>query len=198
MYPDSIKNLVEAFKYLPGVGTKTAERLAFSVLDLEEEQVSFFSNSILEIKNRIHKCPTCNHFTDEDLCFICTDQNRDNHILCVVEDSKTVFLFEKSGIFRGKYHVLEGLISPLEGLNPEDVGIDKLLERLEKENFEEIIFAFKPSIEGETTALYIKRIIDGMDIKVSRLASGIPIGADMEFIDSLTLERALTDRKSVE
>lgn len=198
MYPDSIKNLVEAFKYLPGIGTKTAERLAFSVLNLEEEQVDFFSNSILEIKNKIHKCPECNGLTDEEICSICVDQNRDSRILCVVEDGKTIFLFEKLGIFRGKYHVLEGLISPLEGINPEDIGIEKLLNRLEKEQFEEIIFAFRPSIEGETTSLYIKRIVEGMHIKTSRLASGIPIGADIEFIDSLTLERALADRKSVE
>ncbi len=198
MYPDSIKNLVEAFKYLPGIGTKTAERLAFSVLNLEDEQVSFFSNSILEIKNKIHKCPECNSLTDEEVCSICIDQNRDNRILCVVEDSKTVFLFERLGIFRGKYHVLEGLISPLEGINPEDIGIEKLLERLENGQFEEIIFAFRPSIEGETTSLYIKRIVEGMQIKTSRLASGIPIGADIEFIDSLTLERALADRKTVE
>lgn len=198
MYPDSIKNLIESFKFLPGVGSKTAERLAFSILDLDEEQAQFFSNSINEVKSSIHKCLECNTLTDDELCFVCTNQNRDEHILCVVDDSKNVFLFEKLGIFRGKYHVLDGLISPLEGINPEDVGIDKLLNRLEKGNFEEIIFAFKPSIEGETTALYIKRILDGMNIKVSRLASGIPIGADIEFIDSLTLERALNDRKSIE
>ncbi|MBQ8132045.1 MAG: recombination protein RecR [Bacilli bacterium] len=198
MYPDSIKNLIESFKCLQGIGSKTAERLAFSILDLEDEQVEFFASSLTEVKEKIHKCQECNNLTDDDLCFICSDPGRDEHILCVVDDSKSVFLFEKLGIFHGKYHVLDALISPLEGINPEDIGIDKLLKRIEDNHFEEIIFAFKPSIEGETTALYIKRILDGLDIKVSRLASGIPIGADIEYIDSLTLERALNDRKSIE
>ncbi len=198
MYPNSINNLIESFKLLPGIGSKTAERLAFSVLDLDLDQAKFFSESINDVKSSIHKCSICNNLTDDDLCFVCSNENRDNSVLCVVDDSKNVFLFEKLGIFNGKYHVLDGLISPLDGVNPEDIGIDKLINRLEKENFSEVIFAFKPSIEGETTSLYIKRIIDGMNIKVSRLASGIPIGADMEFIDSLTLERAINDRKSIE
>lgn len=198
MYPNSIKNLIESFKLLPGIGSKTAERLAFSVLDLDLDQADFFSESIKVVKSTIHKCSICNNLTDEDLCFVCSNENRDNNVLCVVDDSKNVFLFEKLGIFKGRYHVLDGLISPLDGINPEDIGIDKLLHRLENEDFKEVIFAFKPSIEGETTSLYIKRIIDGMNIKVSRLASGIPIGADMEFIDSLTLERAINDRKSIE
>jgi recombination protein RecR len=198
MYPDSIKNLIESFKSLQGIGSKTAERLAFSVLDLEDEQVEFFANSLTEMKHNIHKCSECNNLTDNDLCFICSDPGRDEHVLCVVDDSKSVFLFEKLGIFHGKYHVLDALISPLEGINPEDIGIEKLLKRIEDNHFDEIIFAFKPSIEGETTSLYIKRILDGLNIKVSRLASGIPIGADIEYIDSLTLERALNDRKSIE
>ena len=198
MYPNSIKNLIESFKLLPGIGSKTAERLAFSILDLDTDQAKFFSESINDVKNTIHKCSVCNNLTDDDLCFVCSNENRDNSVLCVVDDSKNVFLFEKLGIFNGRYHVLDGLISPLDGINPEDIGIDKLIHRLENEKFSEVIFAFKPSIEGETTSLYIKRIIDGMNIKVSRLASGIPIGADMEFIDSLTLERAINDRKSIE
>lgn len=198
MYPDSIINLIESFKLLPGIGSKTAERLAFSVLELDDDQAEFFSNSIVDVKSSIHKCSICNNLTDEDVCSICLNHDRDEHMLCVVEDCKSVFLFEKLGIFRGKYHVLDGLISPLEGINPEDIGIDKLLNRIENEHFDEVIFAFKPSIEGETTSLYIKRVLDGLNIKVSRLASGIPIGADIEFIDSLTLERAINDRKSVE
>jgi len=198
MYPDSIKSLIESFKYLPGIGEKTAERLAFSVLDLEEEQIEMFSSSILEVSEKIHKCNNCNTLTDLDLCYICSDSTRDNDILCVVEDSKSVFLFEKLGMFHGKYHVLDGVISPLDGVNPEDIGLSKLLDRIEKEKFKEIIFAFKPSIEGETTALYIKKILDGMNIKVTRLASGVPIGADMEYVDSLTLERALKDRKVID
>lgn len=198
MYPDSIKNLIESFKYLPGIGEKTAERLAFSVLELEEEQVEFFSESMNSVKNNIHKCSLCNTLTENDLCFVCSDLSRDDNLLCVVEDTKNVFLFEKLGMFKGKYHVLEGLISPLDGVNPEDIGLDKLIDRINNEKFTEIIFAFKPSIEGETTALYIKRVLDGLDVKTTRLASGVPIGADMEYVDSLTLERALNDRKELE
>ena len=198
MYPESIKSLIESFKYLPGIGEKTAERLAFSVLELEDEQIDLFSSSLLEVSEKVHKCVQCNTLTDQDLCFICSDQTRDGKVLCVVEDSKSVFLFEKLGMFNGKYHVLEGLISPLDGINPEDIGLSKLIDRIHEEKFEEIIFAFKPSIEGETTSLYIKKILEDLNIKITRLASGVPIGADMEYVDSLTLERALNDRKVIE
>lgn len=198
MYPESIKNLVESFKYLPGIGEKTAERLAFSILELEDEQISMFSESLKDVKEKVHKCKDCNTLTDDELCFVCNDPTRDSKVLCVVEDTKSVFLFEKLGMFHGKYHVLDGLISPLDGINPEDIGLSKLLDRINKEKFEEIIFAFKPSIEGETTALYIKRVLEDMNIRITRLASGVPIGADMEYVDSLTLERALKDRKDIE
>lgn len=198
MYPESLKYLIEAFKYLPGIGEKTAERLAFSVLELEDEQVGFFSESLVDVKKNIHNCKICNTLTENELCYICSDNIRDNKTLCVVEDTKNVFLFEKLGTFKGKYHVLENLISPLDGINPEDIGIDKLIDRITEEKFEEVIFAFKPSIEGETTALYIKRILEGLNVVVTRLASGVPIGADMEYVDSLTLERALYDRKEIE
>lgn len=198
MYPDSLKNLIEAFKYLPGIGEKTAERFAFSALDLDEEQIELFSESIKDVKQSIHKCSVCNTLTDQEKCFICSDSARDNQVLCIVEDSKSVFIFEKLGMFHGKYHVLDGLISPLDGVNPEDIGLSQLLDRIHNENFKEIIFAFKSNIEGETTALYIKRILDDLSIKITRLASGVPIGADMEYIDNLTLERALNDRKIIE
>ena len=198
MYPDSIKSLIESFKCLPGIGEKTAERLAFSVLGLEDEQIELFSSSLLEVKDKIGKCVHCNTLTDDEECFVCKDPTRDKHLLCIVEDSKSVFLFEKLGMFHGKYHVLDGLISPLDGVNPEDIGLNKLLDRIQNEHFDELIFAFKPSIEGETTALYIKKILDGYNIKITRLASGLPIGADMEYVDSLTLERALSDRKVIE
>ncbi len=198
MYPNSIKNLIESFKFLPGIGEKTAERLTFSVLELEDEQADFFSESIINLKKNIHKCRICNTLTENELCFVCENKLRNEDVLCVVEDTKSVFLFEKLGMFDGYYHVLNGLISPLDGVNPEDIGLDKLIDRVTKENFKEIILAFKPSIEGETTALYIKKILSDMDIVVTKLASGLPIGADMEYVDSLTLERALLDRKEIE
>ena len=198
MYPNSIKNLIEPFKFLPGLGENTAERLTFAVLELEEEQAEFFSESIINLQKNIHKCKVCNTLTENELCFICENKLRNNDVLCVVEDTKSVFLFEKLGMFDGYYHVLNGLISPLDGVNPEDIGLDKLIERITNEKFKEIILAFKPSIEGETTALYIKKILSDMDIVVSKLASGLPIGAEMEYVDSLTLERALLDRKEIE
>lgn len=197
MIPDSLLKLIESFKCLPGIGEKTAERLAFSIFDMEEEQVDLFSNSLKDVINKVHKCNKCNSLTEDEICSICKDKTRENKSLFVVDDVKNVFLFEKLGMYHGKYHVIDGLINPLEGINPEDIGLDKLIDRIKTDKFEEIIFALKPSIEGETTSLYIKKILDGLDIKITKLASGVPIGADMEYIDSLTLERALTDRKEV-
>lgn len=198
MYPSSLQQLIDSFKYLPGIGEKTAERLAFAVMDMDEERVGQFSSSLSKVKDTIHRCPICNGLTDLEKCSICNDKSRDEKTLCVVEDPKSVFLFEKLGLFKGKYHVLKGLISPLDGVNPEDIELEKLVERVKKESYREIILAFKPSIEGETTSLYIKRILGDMELSITKIASGIPIGADMEYIDAMTLERALMDRKNVE
>ena len=197
MIPDSLLKLIESFKCLPGIGEKTAERLAFSIFDMEEEQVNLFSDSLKDVIGKVHKCSKCNSLTEDDICSICKDKTRSNESLFVVDDVKNVFLFEKLGMFHGKYHVIDGLINPLEGINPEDIGLDKLINRIKEDKFKEIIFALKPSIEGETTSLYIKKILDGLDIKITKLASGVPIGADMEYIDSLTLELAIDERKSM-
>lgn len=198
MYPNSLKELIDSLKYLPGVGEKTAERYAFSLINQDEEKVEVLSEAILKAKKDIKRCSICNGLTDKDKCDICTDKTRDNNVLCVVEDPKSVFIFEKLGAFKGLYHVLSGLISPLDGVSPNDIGLDKLIERIRKEKYKEIILAFKPSIEGETTSLYIKRVLEGLDINITKIASGIPMGADMEYIDTITLERALKDRKTVE
>lgn len=198
MYPESLEDLIESFKLLPGIGEKTAERLAFYVLGLEEEKTNFFAESIMNAKNKIHKCPICSNITDKEICNICSSNDRDKSILCIVEDSRSIFLFEKVGFFRGYYHVLDNLISPLDGINPEDVGLEKLVKRIEESSFKEIIIAVKPTIEGETTSLYIKKILEGLNIKITRIASGVPLGADIEYVDSLTLERAIIDRKEIE
>ena len=198
MYPNSLRNLIESFKLLPGIGEKTAERLAFYVMDLEDEKTDFFVESINEVKTKIKKCPVCSNITENEICSICSDESRNKEVLCILEDKKNIFLFEKLGSYNGYYHVIDNLISPLDGINPEDIGLEKLLKRIKENNFKEIIIAVKPSIEGETTSLYIKKILDGLDIKVTRIASGIPIGADIEYIDAITLERALTDRKVIE
>ena len=196
MYPSSLQELIEAFKYLPGIGEKTAERMAFAILDMDEEKIDFFSDSLKSAKEKIHRCPKCNCFTDLEECSICSDKER-NETLCVVEDPKSVFLFEKLGLYKGKYHVLKGLISPMDGISPDDIELDKLIDRVKAENYQELILAFKPSIEGETTALYIKRILGDMNLSITKLASGIPMGADMEYIDPITLEKAFDNRKKI-
>lgn len=197
MYPQSLKDLIESFKMLPGIGEKTAERLAFFLVNEDDEKTKFFADSITNAKEKIRTCSICNSITDKEVCDICSNSLRDSSILCVVEDPKSIFLFEKVGTFNGKYHVLNGLISPLDGIDPDDIGIEKLVKRIKDEKYDEIIIAVKPSIEGETTALYIKKILEGMNIKVTRIASGIPMGTDIEYIDSMTLERALLDRKEL-
>ncbi len=198
MYPSSLENLIESFKCFPGIGEKTAERLAFSVMNMSDDRIEMFINSLDDVNKKIHRCSICNSLTDADVCTICADNNRNDKLLCVVEDPKSVFLFEKLGMFTGKYHVLNGLISPKDGINPEDIELDKLIDRIKANDFGEIILAFRPCIEGETTALYIKRILGDLPISITKIASGIPIGADMEYIDAMTLERALADRKNIE
>ncbi len=197
-YPQVINDLIESFKKLPGIGEKTAERLALFTLNLDQEVLDVFSTSLKEVKKRVKRCNRCNYLSEQELCVICQENaTRDNRTICVVEDVKIVTLFEKMGGYHGLYHVLDGLISPLDGINPEDINLESLLERIRKENIKEVIIAVKPSIEGETTARYISKILEGMDVVVSKIAHGVPIGIDMEYIDSLTLEMALEDRKSV-
>lgn len=197
MYPDSLKNLIESFQNFPGIGEKTAERMAFSILNFDQDKFNLLQENLIDVKNNIHSCKICNSLTDKEICPICNSELREKNNLLIVEDSKIVFLFEKLGTYKGLYHVINGLISPLDNVNPEDIGLDKLLARIKKEQIKEVILALKPSVEGEITSLYIKKILEGMDVKVTRLASGVPIGADMEYIDALTLERALEDRKEI-
>lgn len=197
MYPDSLKKVVDSFKLFPGIGERTAERLAFSVLNMENENVENIAKNLINLQKNIKQCKTCNVLTDEDTCNICSNTLRDSTTLCIVDDSKSVFLFEKMGIYNGLYHVLDGLISPIDGVTPDDIGLDKLISRIKEGNFKEIVLAVKPSVEGETTSLYIKRILEDMNIKISKIASGIPMGADIEYLDVLTLERALKDRTTL-
>jgi len=196
-YPKSIRSLIDCFKKLPGIGEKTAERLALSVLDFDESVIELFSSSIKDVKYKVKKCSICNNLTEEEICDICKDDTRDSSVLCVVEEAKNSILFEKMGSFRGKYHVLDGLISPLDGIGPDDINLDKLVDRVLSEGVKEVILALKPSIEGETTSLYISKLLNGKDVKVTKIAQGIPMGADMEYIDVLTLEMALEDRKEI-
>lgn len=196
-YPTTIKNLINCFKKLPGIGEKNAERLALSVLNMNDEDINLFSNSLLDMKKKIKRCSNCGYYSENDLCTICSDQSRDASIICVVETPKNVALFEKMGSYHGSYHVLDGLISPLDGINPEDINLNSLVERIKNNNIKEVIIAVKPTIEGETTSLYISKILQGMNIKITKIAHGIPLGTDMEYIDSMTLELAIADRSEI-
>ncbi len=196
-YPKTILNLIECFKKFPGIGEKTAERLALSTLNMDNNIIDLFSKSLNDSKTKIKKCSKCGSLTEENLCQICTDKSRDTSTICVVEECKNVILFEKIGSFKGIYYVLGGLISPLEGINPEDIHIDKLINRIKNENIKEVILAIKPSVEGETTALYIRKLLEGTDVKISKIAHGIPLGADIDYIDPLTLEMAIEDRTTI-
>lgn len=196
-YPSTIKDLIECFKKLPGIGEKTAERLALSTLDMDDDVINLFSSILSNIKQKIHRCKICNNLSEDDLCEVCKDSNRNKKIICVVEEPKNVIIFEKVGTYNGLYHILDGLISPLDGINPEDINIASLIERIKKEKIEEVILALKPSIEGETTSLYISKLLEKEKVKITKIAHGIPIGVDMEYIDTLTLEMALEDRTTV-
>lgn len=196
-YPKKMQQIISFFKLLPGVGEKTAERYAFSLLKLDDNQIESLSESLMELKTQVVSCPTCGCLTDANNCLICNDETRNNNIICVVENQKNVFIFEKIGLFRSKYHVLGGLISPIDGVNPENLSIDKLINRIEKENIEEIILALRPGIEGNTTSLYIRKILENKNVKVTQIAQGVPLGTDMEYLDILTLEMALQNRNEV-
>lgn len=196
-YPSTILNLIECYKRLPGIGEKTAERLALSMLDMDDNVLNLFSKSLKDVKTKIKRCSICNNLSEEENCEICRDKNRNKKIICVVEEPKNVILFEKINIFDGYYHVLDGLISPIDGINPEDINISNLIARVKENKIEELILALKPSIEGETTSLYISKILEKENVKITKIAYGIPMGADMDYVDSLTLELALENRMDI-
>jgi len=194
-YPSIIQNLIECFKKFPGIGEKSAERMALSVLEMDKETIDLFSTSLKDSKTKIKRCKTCNNLSESNICEICKDTNRNKEILCIVEEPKNIILFEKLNIFDGYYHVLDGLISPIDGINPEDINLSSLITRVKKDNIKEIILALKPSVEGETTSLYISKILEGTGVKISKIAHGIPMGAEIDYVDSLTLEMALENRR---
>ena len=193
-YPSTISDLIECFKKFPSIGEKSAERMALATLDFDEEILNLFSESLSNVKTKIKRCTECNNLSEDDLCEICKSKDRNKKIICVVEEPKNVILFEKIGTFNGLYHVLDGLISPLDNVNPEDINIDKLISRIKENEIEEVILAVKPSVEGETTSLYISKLLEDKNVKVSKIAHGVPLGVDMEYIDAMTLEMALDDR----
>lgn len=192
--PVSLKKLMEHFAALPGVGRKSAQRLAFFVLDMPEEQAKDFADAILEAKKSIHNCKICQNLTDKEICDICASPQRDDSVICVVENPRDVMAFERLQEFNGKYHVLHGLISPLDGIGPDQIRIKELLLRLQETDVQEIIMATNPTIEGEATAMYISKLLKPLGIRVTRLAFGIPVGSELEYADNSTLNKALENR----
>lgn len=197
VYPDSLADLIDSFRKLPGIGEKTAERLALSIVDFKSDDVDFFADSLKNCKEKLQKCQICGHITDKDICDICSDDRRKNEVICVLEDYKSVFAFEKAGNYHGKYHVLNGLISPIDGINPEDINISSLVSRVEKLDHPELIIALRSTIEGEATSLYLQKIFEGKSVIISRLSYGIPMGTEIDYLDEMTLDRALEDRKII-
>ncbi|MEI8066234.1 MAG: recombination mediator RecR [Actinomycetes bacterium] len=198
MYEGAIQDLIDELGRLPGIGPKSAQRIAFHIIQSERVDVSRLVDVLRTVKERVKFCTVCGNITEEDLCKICRDPRRDNTAICVVEESKDVLAIEKTREFRGKYHVLGGAISPIDGIGPENLRIRELLQRLSSTEIQEIIIATDPNLEGEATATYLVRLIKPMGIKVSRLASGLPVGGDLEYADEVTLGRAFEGRRTLE
>lgn len=196
-YSAPVAKLIEEFEKLPGIGHKTAQRLAFHVLNLSEEKVESLSNAIRDAKLNTRYCSICSNLTDVDPCNICNGASRNNSVICVVEDPRDVVAMERTREFKGLYHVLHGAISPMEGIGPEDIKIKELLTRIRDGNISEVILATNPNIEGEATAMYISRLLKPLGIKATRIAHGLPVGGDLEYADEVTLAKALEGRREI-
>lgn len=196
-YSAPIARLIDEFTKLPGIGRKTAQRLAFHVIGISIEEAQALSQAIIEAKESVKYCNICTNLTDQETCSICQDKKRDSSIICVVEDPRDVVAMEKTKEFHGYYHVLHGVISPLEGIGPEEIRIKELLARLTNNEVKEVVLATNPNIEGEATAMYLAKLLKPMGIKVSRIAYGIPVGGDLEYADEVTLSKALEGRREL-
>ena len=193
----SVEKLTDSFAKLPGVGHKSAEKMAYSVLEMSDEDIELFSNALKDAKKKVRKCPICGILTEGEVCEICSDSSRHKDKIIVVSYPKDVFGFEKLATYDGVYHVLGGTLSAVNGVGVDDLSIAALLDRIEKDNVKEVILATNPTIDGETTALYIAKLLEGKDVEVSRLAYGLPMGGHLEYADSLTLSKALEGRKKI-
>lgn len=196
-YPEPISKLMESFMKLPGIGPKTAARLAFFVLGMKEDTVLDFAKALVDAKRNLSFCSVCGHITDVDPCQICQDTSRDRSMICVVQDPKDVIAMEKMRDYTGLYHVLQGAISPMDGIGPEDINVPSLLTRLQDEEVKELILATNPTIEGEATAMYISRLVRPSGIRTTRIAHGLPVGGDLEYADEVTLSKALEGRREL-
>ncbi len=196
-YIEPIENLADMFRRLPGIGRKTAVRLAFSVLDFSDDLAADFARAIISAKKDVRECSECFNMADGELCSVCSDMSRDRGVICVVEDSRAVIAIERSHSYNGLYHVLHGAISPVKRIGPGELRIAELMERIANGDIREVILATNPTVEGETTALYLSKQLAPLGLKVSRLANGIPVGGDLEYTDEVTLQRALDGRYEV-
>ena len=195
-YPVAIEKLIEEFAKLPGIGQRTAQRLALHVLNLPEDEVKEFADALVKARGTIKYCSVCGNFTDQDPCAICSNPNRDKSVICVLEQPKDVMTMEKVKEYNGLYHILHGNLSPMQGRGPQDIRIRELVARM-KEDVKEVIIATNPNIEGEATAMYIAKILKPLDVKVTRIAAGVPVGGDLEYADEVTLSKALEGRKEI-
>ncbi len=196
-YIESLQKLAEQFGRLQGVGRKSAMRMAFSIVELDEDAAKDFANAILEVKQKIHECPICGNLTDKDVCYVCSDLSRDAGLICVVEDVKALMSIEKVREYKGVYHVLHGAISPVNGVTPDKIHVKELIERVGQNDVREVIIATNPTQDGEVTAMYVSKYLKPLGVKVSRLAYGIPVGSDLEYADEVTLGRAIEGRRDV-
>jgi len=197
LYIKSLENLINEFKKLPGIGPKSARRIAFFLLKLPRNDVLKLSQSIIEMKDKVKFCTQCNGLSEEDICHICRDESRDRKIICIVEEASDVDIIEKTGEYRGLYHVLGGLLSPIDNIGPDEIKVPGLLERIKTYGVEEVIIALNPTVEGESTTAYLKKVLKPLAVKITRLASGIPVGGDLEYADEVTIGRAISDRREL-
>ena len=195
LYIKSVENLINEFRKLPGIGPKSAKRIVFFLLKLSHSDIVKFSRNLIEMKEKVKFCSQCYSLTEEDICHICRDQSRDRKKICIVEEVSDVIIIEKTGEYKGLYHILGGLLSPIENVGPDEIRVPRLLERVKANNIEEVIIALNPTVEGESTAMYLKKILAPFGVKVTKLASGLPVGGDLEYADEITIGRAISDRR---
>jgi recombination protein RecR len=197
LYIKSVENLINEFRKLPGIGPKSAKRIVFYLLKLSKGDVSKLSQALIDMKEKVKICKYCYNLTEEDVCSICRDQSRDRKKICIVEEVSDLIIIEKTGEYKGLYHILGGLLSPIENIGPREIRIPALLERIKADNTEEVIMALNPTVEGESTAMYLKKILSPFGVRITRLASGLPVGGDLEYADEVTIGRAITDRREL-
>ena len=195
LYIESIDNLIKEFRKLPGIGPKSAKRIVFFLLKFSMDDITKFSKALVEMKEKVRFCKNCFSLSEGDRCSICKDESRDKRKICVVEEASDVIIIEKTSEYRGLYHVLGGLLSPIDDIGPNEIKVPELANRVKNENIEEIIIALNPTVEGESTSTYLKKILEPTGVKITRLASGIPVGGDLEYADEITLGRAISDRR---